>query len=150
MVWCGVDFFGEANYSRDFSKLIPESLTSEGQIPRPEILRGMSGRGRGISGASLHLWYFHRFHFVNEKVVAHASIKKWPSEVVGILLRTFCYLRARTGDVPGDRGLKILNITNIAKMDTKTQLKILNPKLLQHKCKIADHNLKQKLKEKRI
>ena len=35
-------------------------------------------------------------------------------------------------------------------MDTKTQRKILNPKLLQHKCKIADHNMKQKLKEKRI
>ena len=108
---------------------------------------------------------------MNEKVVAHASIK-WPIEVVGILLRNFCYLRARTGDVPGDRGLahyiswkttlilettyydtkdlKILNITNIAKMATKTQRKILNPKLLQHKCKIADHNLKQKLKEKRI
>ena len=87
--------------------------------------------------------YFHRFLLVNEKVDAHASIKKWPSEVVGILLTTLWYLRARTGDVPWDRGrahsiswkttlilettyydtkdLNILNIKNIAKMDTKTQ-----------------------------
>ena len=50
LVWCGVDFFGEANYSRDFSKLIPNSPMSSVRIPRPEIPRGMSGRGRGISG----------------------------------------------------------------------------------------------------
>jgi len=48
------------------------------------------------------------------------------------------------------KNVNILNIPNIAKMDTKTQRKILNPKLLKDKCKIADHNLKQKLKEKRI
>ena len=51
LVWCGRHLFGEANCSRDFSKQIPESPTSGGRIPRPEISRGIPGRGRGFGDA---------------------------------------------------------------------------------------------------
>ena len=67
----GLVFSGEANYSREvnISPGIPDRTIPRGgggslsgnpdvrrPFPRPEIPRGMSGRGRGISGAPLHLW----------------------------------------------------------------------------------------------